>query len=213
MQQILLQIGQVLGLITAGGTALALIFGSSFTGNARKWVIGIWNALFYPFNGTTRKLAHLEKSHEKLAEKLDFIVSQLSPNGGSSLRDAVNRLEKHQRISESKMAQYLDTKDAAIFETDANGLYTWVSKSYEKLVGRPKIELINWGWTVPILGADLESIRYEWDLAVKQKRIFEASYRIERAGVIIHCRCRAIPVLFNDEVVAWTGILVEGDGN
>jgi len=213
MQDILVQIGQLSGFVTAAGGAIILLFGASFLDKARKWFMGVWSALFHPLTFTSRKLSKLEQKHEELASKLDFIVSQLSPNGGSSLLDAITRVEKHQRISETKMGQYLDTKNAAIFETDAEGLYTWVSKSYEELVGRPKIELLNWGWTLPIATHELDSVRHEWALAVEQKRIFEATYSVDKAGKIVNCRCRAIPTLFKDEVVAWTGILAEDDGN
>ena len=206
MNEILLgQIGQVLGLLIAFSSIITLLFGKTAISKIRSWINGVYKAIMYPVNGTSRKLETLEEGHKVLSDKLDFIVSQLCPNSGTSIRDAINRLEKYQRISESKMAQYLDTKDAAIFETDEAGLYKWVSKSYEDLVDRPKSELLNWGWTVPIVPEDLESVRNEWALAIQQKNIFETSYRIR--GKVL--KCRAIPALFNNEVVAWTGRLME----
>lgn len=209
MQHILLDVGQILGIFIAVTTAITLIFGKAALIKIRAWGKGIWKALTYPISGTKRELDILKTKQDSLATKLDFIISQLSPNGGSSLRDAVTRLEKHQRIAESKMAQYLDTKDAAIFETNELGLYTWVSRSYESLVGRPKSDLLNYGWTVVIVAEDLDSVRHEWSLAIQQKRIFESSYRIDKHGKIIRCKCKAIPAFFNDEVIAWTGILME----
>lgn len=209
MQQILLEAGQVLGIFIAVTTAITLIFGKAALIKIRAWGKGIWSAITYPLSGTKRELDKVKEKQDSLDKKLDFIVSQLSPNGGTSLRDAITRLEKHQRIAESKMAQYLDTKDAAIFETNELGLYTWVSRSYESLVGRPKSDLLKYGWTVAIVAEDLDAVRHEWSLAIEQKRIFESSYRIDKHGKIIRCKCKAIPAFFNDEVIAWTGILME----
>ena len=201
-------ISQIIGVLTAALTLIALVFGKRSITYLGNWVQGIWQGIIYPFNGTHRRLTSMSQDHQRLSEKLDFIVEQLKPNSGSSLRDAINRLEKNQQISEVKMAHYLDTKETAMFETDKEGLFVWISHGYESLTGRPINDLKNWGWTLAIDPQDLENTRLEWNLAIEQKRTFEYSYRVRHvSGTSTLCYCRAVPTLFNNEIIAWVGVI------
>ena len=203
-----LEVNQLIGVCTAAITLTTLFFGKKVIALLNIWSGKILAAILYPFNGVDRRLTTMSKDHERLSEKLDFIVDQLKPNSGTSLRDAINRLEKNQRLSDAKMSHYLDTKDTAMFETNEEGLFVWVSKGYESLTGRSSNDLKNWGWTLAIDPLDLERIRSEWQLAISQKRAFETTYRIKPIdGMPIQCSCRAVPTIFNDKIIAWVGVI------
>jgi PAS domain-containing protein len=201
-------ISQELGIAVAILGITVSIFGASTIPAIRGWVVSIYKSISAPFSGNSRKITKLQQDYIAAGEKLDYIVEQLKPNSGSSLRDAINRLETNQLIHETKMAHYLDSKQAIMFETTAEGLYTWVSKEYENLTGRSMSELKSWGWTLSIAAEDLALVRSEWYVAVEQKRVFEKTYKvIDRKGVVVECYCRAVPTMLNDKVIAWVGIL------
>lgn len=194
------------GLITAALTIVATIFGANSIPAIREWVGKIIASILYPFKGDARNLKLLQDKHEEMSNKLDYIVGQLSPNSGTSLWDAINRLETTSIIHEAKLLQYIDSKQAIMFETSAEGLYTWVSKGYEDLTGRSLNELRNWGWTLSIDADDVALVRSEWYVAVEQQRIFEKIYNIRNIrGQIIKCYCRAVPTVLNGKVIAWVG--------
>ena len=199
---------QYLGIVTAGITILVAVYGAGTIPFIRDWVGKVWASIVYPFTRSNRKLNAIVADHVLLGEKLDFVVDQLKPNSGSSLRDAINRLEVNQRIHEAKMSHYLDSQNAIMFETSAEGLYTWVSKGYEDLTGRPAADLRNWGWTLSISAEDLSIVRSEWYVAMEQKRIFEKTYSIrDTDNNLIECYCRAVPTIVNEKVIAWIGSL------
>lgn len=199
---------QHLSIITASITIILTVFGAGSIPKVRELAVKLWLFLIYPFCGSARKLKKLSEDHAVLSSKIDFIVDQLKPNSGSSLVDSVNRLEVSQLIYDSKMSHYLDSQRAIMFETSAEGLYTWVSKGYEELTGRSMSELRNWGWTLSVSAEDLAIVRSEWYLAIEQKRVFEKTYRVKNSdGDTIECYCRAIPTVCNNSVVAWVGSL------
>ena len=204
---------QYFGIMTAVLTITLTVFGASSIPFIKDWISKIWYGVTYPFSGNTRKLNDLHKDHKNLSEKVDYIVEQLKPNSGSSLRDSLDRLEVTQLIHETKMSHYLDSKQAIMFETSAEGLYTWVSKGYEDLTGRSINDLRNWGWTLSIAAEDVALVRAEWYVAIEQKRIFEKTYKIKSlSGESIECYCRAIPTMLNNKVIAWVGILQPNGG-
>jgi PAS domain-containing protein len=199
---------QYLGIITASITVIITVFGAGSIPAVRAWVIKVWGIVCYPFSASSRKLKKLSEDHKVLSEKIDFIVDQLKPNSGSSLRDSINRLEVNQLVYDGKISHYLDSQKAIMFETSAEGLYTWVSKAYEELTNRSASELRNWGWTLSIAEEDVAIVRSEWYLAIEQKRVFEKTYKVKTGdGETVECYCRAIPTICNNSVIAWVGSL------
>jgi PAS domain-containing protein len=199
---------QWFGIATASVTLMVAIYGAGSIPYIKNWIGKIIDVVLYPFTTSSRKLKSIAEEHIKINDKIDFIVDQLKPNSGTSLRDAVNRLEKNQLIHEAKMSHYLDSQNAVMFETSAEGLYTWVSKGYEDLTGRHSGELRNWGWTLSIAAQDVALVRSEWYMAIEQKRIFEKVYNVKDVdGKLIECYCRAVPTIVNNNVIAWIGSL------
>ncbi len=59
-----------------------------------------------------RGLAGMHAAQEAMKTKLDFVASQLVPNGGSSLRDVVNELGDRQEKVEIEVKSHLQQQDA-----------------------------------------------------------------------------------------------------
>jgi hypothetical protein len=84
-----------------------------FLSNASTWsqlivssleiIAAIW-AIFKFINKVTRKLDKLDD----ISDRLSTLESQYKPNGGSSMRDAVNRIEKQVEKLQSRFETHLD---------------------------------------------------------------------------------------------------------
>lgn len=194
---------------------LGIVWGPKAWPSVYTWLGTIWKAISYPLRYTERKVEQLgtdikglKDQHLSMGLKLDLIVEQFSPNGGSTLKDSLNRIESKQAINEVMSTFMANSIDEAMFKTDSNGLCTWVSKSYLDLVGRSLDDVKDWGWTLILHPEDSARVNAEWNLAVEGKRQFESKYRIVKTnGTYLYVQGKAIPSIFNKKVVAWVGVL------
>lgn len=138
-----------------------------------------------------------------LSDKYDDIINELKPNGGKSLRDAINRLDARQRAKDN-----MDI-DVGIFETDKNGLYVHVNLHYCHMVGRSIDELRGNGWLNAISERERNDVFSEWQNAINSKRIFECQCTIETTyNQTLEVETRAVPVFeSNGEIVGYYGTI------
>ena len=127
-----------------------------------------------------------------VAERLDQIIFEFMPNGGSSMKDQLNRLESDMALAnERQRARMLDTPEM-IFETDADGHCVWVNRTYSKAVQRNFTELLGFGWVNGIAVGDRERVVSEWYKAVEENREFEIEFQFQDAdGNAFPVTCRS----------------------
>ena len=159
---------------------------------------------------------------------LESIQAQLQPNGGSTLKDALNRLESsveevkttqaqaHADLSEKvdRLASSIstikarsmaesDTRDYGEFNCDADGRCTWVNATWARLAGMDRTSAYGYGWVAGIYPEDREKVRAEWMSCVSERRLFEMRYRMGPNGTVV--TGRAAPV--TDDSLGWFGIV------
>lgn len=121
-------------------------------------------------------ISELKTDLNKVAERLDFIVSELLPNGGSSMKDALCRIEKSIALTnERQRARMLDSVDM-VFETDPDGNCIWVNRTYARVTKRLPAEILGHGWVNAIAKADRERVQVEWYKAVEENREFDLEF-------------------------------------
>jgi len=54
-----------------------------------------------------------------LTKSVNFVVTELQPNGGASIRDSLNRIELRQVLQEQRQKAILSDMSIGVFETDA----------------------------------------------------------------------------------------------
>ena len=123
------------------------------------------------------------------AAKLDAVLKELKPNGGSSLRDSLNRVESNLRALAEEMAflkKRSETRDermdVASFLTNQKGECIQVSKSYLKLCGLSEDEVLGHGWENVVLPSERETVVKEWNAAIEQKRDFHLTFTLRCPG-------------------------------
>lgn len=140
-------------------------------------------------------------------KQLDQIASEFRTNGGSSLRDVVNRLDetllnvRDDAIKmEARQWAIVATLKDPIFEANEVGEYVRANPAYLALVERSVEEISGNGWENVILPEDRSRVWGEWHDAVVRMRTFETSYRVRStSGAVYQVTCVAVPYFAPDE--------------
>ena len=125
-------------------------------------------------------------------EDIHEIKQQFKPNGGTSLRDVINRLEigvselTSDVLTLSQDTSRMDARHWAIvatlrdpiWESDKDGLCIRVNSSMLDLLERNQEEMIGNGWENTIHPEDHDRVWKEWTDAITRKRNFETQYRV-----------------------------------
>ena len=147
--------------------------------------------------------------------ELHDIVKELKPNGGSSIKDAVVRLDKavaqlvtNTEIISSKQWALVATQPSPVFETDNEGRCIRANTSYMNLAERDFEQLKGYGWENFLHSEDRELVSDEWQEAVRKRRAFDLRYRVVGAVTkkTFIVQCFASPYFdHNGKVLGWLG--------
>jgi PAS domain S-box-containing protein len=140
---------------------------------------------------------------------IEEIKHQLTPNGGSSLRDAVDRIETRMILTEQRAKLLCMDSPMAVFEADAAGEFIHVNRTFARWTGRSQSELTGNGWVNTLSPADRVSVYSDWLDAISQEREFTAEFSLRDAdGAPIKVHCSAFPMLDRKCTLAgWMGTL------
>jgi len=100
-----------------------------------------------------------------LLRRMKQQASELRPNGGGSLRDAVDRIECSVTGLESQLRGRLELDPGGSFLTDEEGQCLWVSQGWVDLTGIEADDARGDGWIAGIHPDDRRRVYEEWRLA------------------------------------------------
>ena len=100
-------------------------------------LIAIYNYVIKPF-------IRLYKSHFVLMKTIEDIKKEVTPNGGSSIKDVINRIEKRQIMIDKRTKAIFYNLDNSIFEVDQNGNILWANRSFHKALGTKNLKGLDW---------------------------------------------------------------------
>lgn len=82
----------------------------------------------------------LMDDHEEIKKSIDIIKGEVTPNGGGSIKDAVNclrdtckNIETTQKVLDQRSKAALHYHDRALFEVDKFGRVSWYNEKFEAL--------------------------------------------------------------------------------
>jgi hypothetical protein len=107
-----------------------------------------------------------------LIPELKRVTSEFKPNGGSSLRDVLNRMENSLIHTEQKIRLISSCLGVAYFETDSKGQYTFVSKKWTEITDFNYDQAVGDGWLGIINKEMRKEAKEEWLSCMEQKREF-----------------------------------------
>lgn len=192
-----------LGAVEAAWATFGIMFATAagalalFLWRSRRRIRAIVGVLARPFTST-----------EILRAEIKEIAKELRTNGGTSLRDVINRLEEQGQETRALVVAGMDRDRHPLFQADGHGRYAWVNVAYLTLTGRQKADVLSYGWINVVHPADRERVRAQWFSAVKENRSFEEQYRVLGLDGELHrVVCYAYPTVVNGEVKGWIGHL------
>lgn len=149
-----------------------------------------------------------------LRDDIKKILSQFSPNGGSTIKDAVVRLEnavasirgevRHLRAS-AEMAS--DAAGAFLWRAEPDGRVMWVSKAIKEQLGYVNdTSYLGWAWLNMVHPSDRERVRERWEESVRDRCEAQDEYRVVSTdGLVLHVQSFARPVFVDDKLDGWQG--------
>jgi len=154
-----------------------------------------------------KRLSALESS---LGGKLDEIIKELKPNGGSSIKDQLNRLETAVSISQAERLLLLDSIPQGVFTSDVKGRWIWVNDALRKTVGGSVAEFVGNNWENTICTDDRETVVREWNRAIEQKRDFNLYFNMCSLDTNEPRKVHVIATPannFDNQIIGWNGVI------
>lgn len=154
----------------------------------------------------------LKKKFDQLTglyAKVQKIADEFAPNGGSTLRDAINRIEDKINLQEQKTLAIIKSFPIGTWISDKHGKCVDVNRSLCKIMHRTESEIKGDNWSNWIHPDEKEYVFDEWNKAVHSMMTFDMTYRYvlpdgrfqKVHGVAYQLRSE------NDELVGFLGTL------
>lgn len=155
--------GKVLGFLAATFTFGAIAY---------PWILPRIKKLWKIMVGT----AKLEAQVTQLDSKIDTIIRQVTPNGGSSIIDVVNRVEKAQYWQQERTKALLSEVTYGVWESDGDGECYWINDVFGTMAGAQFWELRGQNWINVVHPNERDRVIHEWLEAVKHRRNYLQHY-------------------------------------
>jgi PAS domain S-box-containing protein len=130
----------------------------------RRVFINLWKRSF------GRTYALLEEHIRSEEDSLEEIKKELKPNGGQSLRDAVDGIVNRLNEVDALARAQLNIQKIAICRTDSQGHLIQINKYYARLTGWTFEEVKGEGWVNAIAPVDRRRVQEDWEAAVEEGR-------------------------------------------
>lgn len=126
-----------------------------------------------------QKWEEFKVAHENLKKLVIFIPTieridyELKPNGGSSVKDAINRIESKINLQDQKVLALIKSMPYGTFISDSDGNWTDVNLTLCRITGRTESELEGRDWLNWIDEKHKLGVILEWERAIKNKMVFD----------------------------------------
>ena len=95
---------------------------------------------FFLWKKLIKPAINLMDDHQEIKKSIDIIKSEVTPNGGGSMKDAINclrdtctNIERSQKVLDQRSKASLHYHDRALLEVDRFGRISWFNEKFEVL--------------------------------------------------------------------------------
>lgn len=138
------------------------------------------------------------------------ILAELRPNGNSSMRDAIDRLERYSIVNSHIVMALADRSDVGVFIANKEGEWVNCNNILQVMLGVGNDELKGNRWRAFIHPQDREEFITSWTHAVEERYDFKHSCRMVcTTGEIVEVEfgVQLVPNV-KDEVIALAGTII-----
>jgi len=185
-----------------------------------KWLwryLTKWVVKNHELRKTVESIPRLFEIHDDMDKTLAFIVSELKPNSGTSMKDAINRIEVKMDMNEALMKGWWSQDTKPMYITDEIGNMVWCNKSYLDLVNKDTSEVYDRGYWSTVDPAQIEELKLETTAAAIDKRDMLLYYNLLTGDPdypLVPCETSAIPILDKDKKLkGYVGSIKRLDGH
>lgn len=139
--------------------------------------------------------------------KLKAILAETKTNGGSTLKDQMDRIE----ASVTNLALFIEASQhltqKPLFKADEHGKFIWVNTAMARLVGGGLEDLRDLGWVSFIHPDDMSRVVREWSESVRDHRKFETEFKVQNVYTLetTKVRGRAFPIMKENTNLGFLG--------
>lgn len=130
-----------------------------------------------------------------MKEEVTSIRKEMHPNGGSSLRDQINRMDDRTADTHCLVRGIMKLDNQAMWVSDARGRIIDVNITLCRMVGRSVDEFLGASWLTIVAQHDRIRVSEEWRQAVTVERPFEMEFDM------VTPEGEVIPVVTRSEVM------------
>lgn len=177
--------------------------------DAAAVTLGIFGSIAFVYKKAIVPMFRWTSSMVNSLEKIDNIHEQMFTNGGSTLRDAVNRIEYRINLLEKKQGIYILDTPHGVYESNEDGEVTSVNRTMCRLTGKTENEILGNGWLTSVAEHDRERVDDAWKYAIVNNIEFKTIYdMISSDGDMFKVRTQANPIKTSDgKLIGYIGII------
>lgn len=150
------------------------------------------------------KFMKLVETSQRTSAEVTWMAKELRPNGGTSLRDAVSRMER--LLVFERMARRMTVTGVPLYERDEHGEVLYVSPAFTMLTGLNTEDTRDNGWMRAVAQEDRTRVMAAFRAAQKEQTFLAEEFTCINAATHERGRVRMeeIPVFYNNEhLVGW----------
>jgi PAS domain S-box-containing protein len=125
----------------------------------------------------------------KTIDSVEVIRKEMFPNGGTSLRDTVNKtsrlvvdVAKDVSMSIAQNRALAEEMEVGMFECDAEGSVIWANRALRKMTGLRMEQIRGGGWFNAVHDDDRRRVQNDWMLATANRTQLLALFRLTHIG-------------------------------
>ena len=121
-------------------------FGNSLeiVGIVLSLVGGFCASLAWSWKFLVKPTMKLYKNQQILVSSVEDIKKELTTNGGSSIKDTVNRIDRRQIMLDKRSKAIFYNVEKAILEVDEKGNILWANEMFHKQMGTKNLKGLDW---------------------------------------------------------------------
>lgn len=155
------------------------------------------------------KMKTLDNKVDTLRPKIEQMHHQLTPNSGTSVFDAVKRIDSNVKDLARRVLAFEQIHSSPLFKTDKFGKFEWINLEFSKLLGVSIFDIRGDRWLNLVHHDDKERVKDDWNNTFENSGVFHSEFRMVNMvnRNTYRVLASAIPVPAEDGSVEYLGSL------
>lgn len=118
--------------------------GLEITGIVLSLAGGLCASMAWGWKYIIKPTIRLYKNQQTLVSSVEDIKKELTTNGGSSIKDTVNRIDRRQIMLDKRSKAIFYNIEKAILEVDESGKILWANEEFHNVMGTKNLKGLDW---------------------------------------------------------------------